>query len=184
MAVNRRGEAVKVPALALALGLSLPLSLGLTACSGSDSDGGSGNASSAASKAASAAASAVSKAASAASSLASQGQNAFASATAEAKRRLDEVKNGVNAKDDVTLGTVRTTSDGRTTVSVAVRNTADSTKSFAVQVNFKNSGGNLLDTVVITFTDVAAAHTANGTARSTHNLSGQVKPEVGTALRY
>ncbi|MFF4548259.1 hypothetical protein [Streptomyces sp. NPDC001435] len=158
-----------------ALVLAAALGTALSGCSDN------GNASSTASKAASAA---VSKAASAASSLASKGQDVVASASAEARRRLAEVKNGVNAKDEVKLGTPATASDGRTTVEVTANNTADSAKSFAVQVSFKDTGGNLLDTMVVTITDVAAGKTGTGTARSTHNLSGEVKAEVGTALRY
>ncbi|MET8247823.1 hypothetical protein ABZV31_27515 [Streptomyces sp. NPDC005202] len=125
-----------------------------------------------------------SRAASAVSSLASQASEALASATAEAGRRLDEVKNGVDARSAVTLGTPTTASDGRTAVEVTVDNKAASTKSFAVQVTFKDTGGNLLDTVVVTVSDVPAGKTGTGTARSTHKLSGEVKAEVGTALRY
>ncbi|MFJ3335369.1 hypothetical protein [Streptomyces sp. NPDC086766] len=126
----------------------------------------------------------VSKAASAASSLASQANDALASATAEAGHRLDEAKGGVDARSSVKLGAPTTDSAGRTTVPMTVTNSADSTKSFAVQVNYKDSGGNLLDTVVVTLHDVPSGKSANGTARSTHKLSGQVKAEVGTALRY
>ncbi|MFI1165044.1 hypothetical protein ACH4UM_15860 [Streptomyces sp. NPDC020801] len=150
--------------------LAAVLATGLTACSGNNS----GNSPSGS----------VSKAASAASSLASQANDVLASATAEAGHRLDEVKNGIDARSAVTLGAPATASDGRTTVDVTVANKADSTKSFAVQVNFKDSGGNLLDTVVVTIGDVPAGKTAKGTARSTHQLSGSVKAEVGTALRY
>ncbi|MGW2486381.1 FxLYD domain-containing protein [Streptomyces sp. NPDC001606] len=127
---------------------------------------------------------AASKAASQASALASQGAAALASATAEARRKLDSVKGGIDAKDDVKLGAVGTDSAGRSTVTVTAHNTADATKSFAVQVVFRDTGGNLLDTVVVTVRDVAAGASATGTARSTHTLSGGVKAEVGTALRY
>ncbi|MCX4885581.1 MULTISPECIES: hypothetical protein [unclassified Streptomyces] len=128
--------------------------------------------------------SAVSKAASAATSLASRGSEALASATAEAGRKLDEVKGSVDAKDSVKLGPPTKDGDGRTTVPVTAHNTASSAKSFAVQVNFDDAGGNLLDTVVVTLSDVAAGKSGEATARSTHKLSGEVKAEVGTALRY
>ncbi|MEU7054683.1 hypothetical protein [Streptomyces sp. NPDC046197] len=143
----------------------------LTGCSGNNSSGTSPS-------------NAVSKAASAVSSLASRGNELLASATAEAGRRLDEVKGGVDARNAVTLGTPATATDGRTTVGITVANETDSTKSFAVQVNFKDSGGDLLDTVVVTVPDVPGGKTAQATARSTHKLSGDVKAEVGTALRY
>ena len=124
---------------------------------------------------------AASAAASAASSLSSQAASALASATAEAGRKLDEIKNGVDVKNDVSLGTPATGSDGRTTVKVTVRNTADSAKSFAVQISFKDSGGGLLDVVIVTLSDVPAGQSADATARSTHQLSaeGGVKAEVG-----
>ncbi|MGV9251707.1 hypothetical protein [Streptomyces sp. NPDC003697] len=126
----------------------------------------------------------VSKASSAAASLASKASEGLASATAEAGRKLDEVKNGVDARSSVRLGRPVTASDGRTTVDVDVTNPARSTKSFTVQVNFKNSNGTLVDTAVMSIDDVPAGKSGKGTARSTHQLSGQVKAEVGTALRH
>ncbi|MHB9860527.1 hypothetical protein [Streptomyces sp. YIM S03343] len=159
----------------------------LTGCSNDNN-----SSSSAASKAASAAESLASQAASAAASLASeaatavatQAASALASATAEAGRKLDEIKNGTNVKNDVTLGTPATASDGRTTVKVTVHNTASSTKSFAVQVNFKDSSGGLVDVVVLTVSDVGAGKSADATARSTHNLGSGVTAAVEQAVRY
>jgi hypothetical protein len=121
---------------------------------------------------------------SAASSLASKASGALASATAEARRRLDEVKNGVNAKDEVKLGAVTRAADGRVTAPVTVRNTAGATKSFVVQVNFTDASGNLLDTVVVTVQNVTAAQSAAATARSNRKLPGDVRAEVPTAIRY
>ncbi|MEV0910163.1 hypothetical protein [Streptomyces hokutonensis] len=125
-----------------------------------------------------------SKAASAVASVGSQATAAIASATAEAGRRLDEVKNGVDAKDAVKLGTPTTDSAGRSTVEVTADNKAGSAKSFAVQVEFKDTGGNLLDTVVVTVSDVPAGKSGTGTARSNRKLSSDVRAETGTALRY
>ncbi|MFE7275609.1 FxLYD domain-containing protein [Streptomyces sp. NPDC057623] len=118
------------------------------------------------------------------SSVASQAASVFASATAEAGRELDDIKGGVNAKDAVRLGTPTTDSDGRTTVEVTAQNTTDSTKSFAVQVNFRNENGDLLDAAVVSVSDVAGGGTGKATARSTHDLSGEVKAEVARALRH
>ncbi|MGW7254749.1 hypothetical protein [Streptomyces sp. NPDC054834] len=148
------------------LALVACLGAGLSACS-------NGNSSSSPT-------SAVSKAA----SFASQGASALASATAEAGNKLNEVKGGVNAKDAVTLGTPASTSDGHTTVDVTAVNKASSTKSFAVQVNFTDSGGNLLDTTVVTVSDVAAGKSGKATAQSHRKLTGQVKTVVARALRY
>ncbi|MHA5048432.1 hypothetical protein [Streptomyces sp. SD15] len=116
---------------------------------------------------------AASQAASAASSLASEAAEALASATAEAGRRLDEFKNGLDAKDEVRLGDrVGTDSDGRSTVDVTVTNPTSSPKTYVVQVDFRDRSGNLLDVAVVTVDDVAAGATKNATARSTHQLTG------------
>ncbi|MFE7168356.1 hypothetical protein [Streptomyces sp. NPDC057616] len=147
--------------------LAVVAGAGLTGCS----DNGDGATSSA------------SKAASAASSLASRGADALASATASAGKKLDEVKDGIDAKDEVLLGRP-TTDNGRASVQVTAKNSASSTKSFGVQVNFTDGGGNLLDTVVVTVSDVPAGKSAQATARSNRSLSGQVKAEVARALRY
>ncbi|MFJ9339167.1 hypothetical protein ACIRP0_07715 [Streptomyces sp. NPDC101733] len=105
-------------------------------------------------------------------------------AAADAKKKLDSVKDGVDAKAEVSLGGPTKDADGRSIVPVNVSNTATDKKSFAVQVNFRDSGGNLLDTVVVTVSDVAPGATGEGQARSTRGLSGDVKADVGTALRY
>ncbi|MBV2354994.1 hypothetical protein KUM39_11560 [Streptomyces sp. J2-1] len=141
---------------------------GAVACSDDSGDGASGNAS---------------KAASAAASLASRGTEALSSATAEAKRKLDSVKGGVDAKKDVSLGTP-TTSGDRAAVKVTAKNTADSGKTFAVQVNFRDRSGNLLDVAVVTVKDVAAGATGEATATSNRKLSGDVTATIGSALRY
>ncbi|MGM0348900.1 MULTISPECIES: hypothetical protein [Streptomyces] len=123
-------------------------------------------------------------AASAAASLASRGGDALASASAEAGRRLDEAKGGLNAKDQVSLGAVTLDGDGRATTTVTARNTASAAKSFAVQVNFTDGRGNLLDVVVLMVKNVAAHGSGHGTARGNRRLHGEVRANVGTALRY
>ncbi|WP_189715061.1 FxLYD domain-containing protein [Streptomyces phaeofaciens] len=149
----------------------------LTGCSDENTPS---SVSSAASKAASAAESLGREAAS---SLAAEASSAFASATAEAGRQLDEIKGGVDVKSDVKLGTPNT-DGGRATVEVTAANTTDSTRSFAVQVDFTDASGNRLDTVVVTVSDVAGNGTGTGTARSNRDLSGEVKAEVARAVRY
>ncbi|MFE3856246.1 hypothetical protein ACFXPN_34600 [Streptomyces griseorubiginosus] len=136
---------------------------GLTACSDEDSP------SAVASKVASAA---------------SRAGDAVASATAEAGRRFDDIRNGVDARDDVRLATPTTASDGRTTVRITATNSADSTKSFTVQVDFTGQDGKLLDVAVVTLSDVPAGGTGKGAARSTHDLSGKVTAKVSRAVRY
>ncbi|MFE6150877.1 hypothetical protein [Streptomyces sp. NPDC057889] len=126
---------------------------------------------------------AVSKAASAASSAASRGGDVVASATAKAKEELDRIKGGVNAKGDIALGDV--TKDGdRLTVPVTATNSSGSQASYAVQVNFRDSSGNLLDAVVVTVDDVGKGKSEKATARSNRNLTGDVRADVGRALRH
>ncbi|MYR45340.1 hypothetical protein [Streptomyces sp. SID5910] len=80
--------------------------------------------------------------------------------------------------------TPKTDADGRTTVGVTVRNTADATKSFAVQLNLTSPDGTLLDAVVVTVDDVPAGRSGSATARSSHDLSGDVRAVVARAVRY
>ncbi|MFI8513575.1 hypothetical protein ACIGHB_20810 [Streptomyces sp. NPDC085460] len=127
---------------------------------------------------------AVSEAASAVASAAEGVTDAASEAAAKAEQQLSEVKDGVDARDEVRLGDPATDADGRTTVPVTVDNTDDQARSFAVQVTFKNGEGKLVDTVVVTISDVPAGKPGEGTARSTHKLSGSVTPSVTTALRY
>ncbi|MEU6373638.1 hypothetical protein [Streptomyces sp. NPDC046909] len=116
-------------------------------------------------------------------SLASQGADVFASATAEVGDKFDDIKGGVDVKDDVKLGTP-TTSGGRAEVEVTAANTADSQKSFLVQVNFTDGDGTFVDAVAVTVSDVAAGGSGKATARSNRDLSGDVKAKVGRAVRY
>ncbi|MFF4270402.1 FxLYD domain-containing protein [Streptomyces sp. NPDC001536] len=121
--------------------------------------------------------------ASRAASLASQGADAFASATAQVGEKFDDIKGGVDVKGDVRLGQV-TASGGRSEVWVTATNTGGSQRSFLVQVNFTDAGGNVLDAVAVTVSDVAAGGSGKATARSNRELSGAVKAEVDRAVRY
>ncbi|MBT2478834.1 hypothetical protein [Streptomyces sp. ISL-94] len=150
------------------------VALGAAGCSNGDSPSG----------AASRAASAVKSAGEAVSSAAAEAAKAAESAAAVAKDKLAEVKDGADAKEEVALGSVTTDAEGYTKVPVMARNTDEGTKSFAVQVEFKDEGGKLIDTVVVTVSDVAGKGAGEGTARSTHRLSGTVSAQIGTALRY
>ncbi|MFF3562228.1 hypothetical protein ACFYXS_19530 [Streptomyces sp. NPDC002574] len=124
-----------------------------------------------------------SRAASAASSLAARGGEALASATAAAASELARIKGGVNAKADVRLGTVAT-SQGKATVPVTATNNGAKPADYTVQVSFRDSGGNLLDAVVVTVPDVPAHGTGRATARSHRDLSGTVEATLDTALRH
>ncbi|MEU3352844.1 hypothetical protein [Streptomyces sp. NPDC037389] len=130
------------------------------------------------------AASVASQASAAASSLGSQASGALASASAEARRKLDEIKGGVDVKGDVKLGKVTTDGDGSASAQLTADNKASSAKSFAAQVNFTDPGGNLLDTAVVTVPDVPAGKSGTATARSNRKLSGDVRAEVARAVRH
>ncbi|MEU0895897.1 hypothetical protein [Streptomyces massasporeus] len=147
--------------------LALALSAVLTGCSGDGTP-----------------ADTASKAESAVGSIASGASEAIESATAEAGRRLDDIQDGIDVKGDVRIGTPVAGSDGRVRAEVTVRNSDDSTRSFAVQVDFKSSGGDLVDTAIVTVDHVQAGESATATARSTHDLSGDVRTDVARAVRY
>ncbi|MFE7135572.1 hypothetical protein ACFVIM_32420 [Streptomyces sp. NPDC057638] len=127
---------------------------------------------------------AASSLASQASSAASRASEAIASATASANAKLNEIKGGVDARSAVRLATPTRESDGRMSVKVTAENTTDAAKSFAVQVSFTDSSGNLLDTTVLTIADVPAKGTKDGVAHSNRDLSGSVRTEVKKAVRY
>ncbi|MET8646392.1 hypothetical protein [Streptomyces sp. NPDC004675] len=157
-----RGAAIVVAAAAV-----------LSGCS----DGG-------ASGTASQAASAATKAASAAASAASEAGAALASASTEAGRKLDRIKGGAHAKADVKLGATADGSGGHKAAPVTVTNPTSESRTYAVQVNFKNTKGDLLDTVVVTVPDVPGGGSKNATALSNRELSGAVTTSVARAVRY
>ncbi|GGZ25373.1 hypothetical protein [Streptomyces poonensis] len=161
--------------------LAAAVAVGVTALSGCSDEGG-GSAPSG--PAASAAQSLGGAASSAASSLSSQAAGALESAKAEAGRKLDQIKGGVDAKGDVVLGDPITGSQGPATVPVTAHNSADAQKSFAVQVDFTDQDGNLLDTVVLTINDVPAGKSGEANAHSTRELTGEVRAVVHRAVRY
>ncbi|MEV7405946.1 hypothetical protein AB0N93_36985 [Streptomyces sp. NPDC091267] len=130
------------------------------------------------------ASSTASQAASAASSLASKGSDVVASATAAAQDKMNSFKDGVNASGDVKAGAPATDKDGHVTSKITVKNGTDSSQSYAVQINYRDPNGNLLDTVVVTVDDVASGAAENATARSNRKLDGDVEAEVGKALRH
>ncbi|PBC63970.1 hypothetical protein BKI49_09680 [Streptomyces sp. Tue6028] len=124
---------------------------------------------------------AVSKAASAA----SEAGDALASATAEAGQKFDDVKNGVDAKGDVKLdGKVTPDADGRATVKLTATNSASATKSYVIQVDFRDKDGNLLGVSVVTVNDVAKGASKDATARTNRSLSGDITAGVARAVRY
>ncbi|GGS60071.1 hypothetical protein [Streptomyces violaceus] len=146
--------------------LALALAAALTGCSGDDSP-----------------ADTASRAESAVGSLASGASEAVESAT-EAERRLDDIQDGIDVKGDVKVGPPTVGSDGRARAEVTVDNTADAARSFAVQVDFTDAGNKLIDTVIVTVSNVQTGHSATATARGTHDVSGEIQAEVARAVRY
>lgn len=109
--------------------------------------------------------------------------SAAASAEAAASSALGKVKGGLDAKADVTLGSVATSSDGKTEVPVTIANHDSKSRSYIIVVNFKNRSGNLADVIVLDVPEVAAGNPARATARSNRDLT-DVTSEVRDALRY
>ncbi|HEV2634064.1 MAG TPA: hypothetical protein VGX23_02885 [Actinocrinis sp.] len=97
---------------------------------------------------------------------------------------LSDIRNGVDAAGDVSVGPLATDADGRSTTVLSVRNTTGDQESYAVQVNFKDPTGKILDMVVVTVGDVPAGAGAHATARSTYALKDPGSAAVGLALRH
>ncbi|MFI5474152.1 hypothetical protein ACIA6D_28440 [Streptomyces cacaoi] len=105
------------------------------------------------------------------------GERGFASAP-------DEMKGGgLDAKADVTLGSVATGSDGKAEVPVTIANHDSKSRSYIIVVNFEDQSGNLADVVVLDVPEIAAGKTAKATARSNRDLT-DVTTQVRDALRY
>ncbi|MDX3230687.1 hypothetical protein [Streptomyces sp. ME19-01-6] len=118
------------------------------------------------------------------SSTASRASKAIASATASAKAELDKIKNGVKAKGDVKAGTVSIAHDGHAVAPITVTNKKDSAAKYAVEVNFRDEKGSLLDVTVLTVSSVQPRSSKKATARSHRKLSGHPTAQIGAAVRY
>ncbi|KUJ68523.1 hypothetical protein ACZ90_18215 [Streptomyces albus subsp. albus] len=122
--------------------------------------------------------------ASKAASAASRAGEAVSDASAAANRQLDKIKGGVDAKGDVKLSDVHLDGDGHATAKVTVSNSTGDKRSYAVEVNFNDKNGDLVDVVVLTVNSVPAGGTKTATAHGRRSLSGQITADVGAALRY
>lgn len=167
MKINRALSATAVAAL---------LALSATACSSQDTEGA---VSEATSKAGDVVESATAKAGEAANEATTKAAEAAASASA----RMGEIKNGVEAGEDVKIGDAETAGD-RTSAEITVKNSTDEQASYAVTVNFRDQAGDLKDTTVVTVEDVPAGQSKTGTARSNRSLPDNATAEVGKALRH
>ncbi|MGW6568028.1 hypothetical protein [Streptomyces sp. NPDC054975] len=108
---------------------------------------------------------------------------AVASAADAAEEKMNQVKDGVNATGDVKAGPAKADGD-RTTAEITATNPQDKNADYTVMVNFRDGGGNLLDSVVLNIDGVEPGKSKSATARSNRTLSGATKAEVARALRH
>lgn len=155
---------------AAALSLAAALLLGTTAC-GDDNDGGGDDKS------------APTVSGSAGESASSDIRDDIASASASASAKLGDITDGLDATGDVTVGPT-STEDDRTVAEVTATNGTDKKADYTVTVEFRDPGGNLLDTIVMNIDDVDPGKQGRGEARSNRDLSGTVEAEVGHAIRH
>ncbi|MER5738247.1 MULTISPECIES: hypothetical protein [unclassified Streptomyces] len=109
--------------------------------------------------------------------------SATAAVASAAQQKMDEIKDGANATDEVTAGAASADGD-RTVATVTAANPEASPADYTVMVVFRDDGGNLLDTVVLTIDSVPAGASKSGTARSNRTLEGGTTAEIARALRH
>ncbi|WP_030747793.1 hypothetical protein [Streptomyces griseus] len=109
--------------------------------------------------------------------------SATAAVASAAQQKMDEIKDGANAGGDVRAGATSVDGD-RTVATVTATNPKDSAADYTVMVTFRDDGGNLLDTVVLSIDAVPAGASKSGTARSNRTLSGPTTAEIAQALRH
>lgn len=109
--------------------------------------------------------------------------SATAAVASAAQQKMNEIKDGVNASGDVSAGPTSVDGD-RTVATVTATNPKDKTADYTVMVTFRDDGGNLLDTVVLTVDGVGAGASKSGTARSNRTLGGATTAEIAQALRH
>ncbi|MFD5767002.1 hypothetical protein ACFWIN_14420 [Streptomyces sp. NPDC127049] len=109
--------------------------------------------------------------------------SATAAVASAAQQKMDEIKDGVNAAGDVKAGPTSVDGD-RTIATITATNPKDRTADYTVMVIFRDGGGNLLDTVVLTIDGVGAGTSKSGTARSNRTLGGATTAEIAQALRH
>ncbi|MEU9127973.1 hypothetical protein AB0D08_07645 [Kitasatospora sp. NPDC048540] len=138
------------------------------------------------------ASSAKSEVSSAAASLSAAASSFAASASAEASRGRAAAESALataagrgNVTSGVTItGVPKASSGGLNAAVVTVVNTTSSQASYAVRVNFSDPSGNVVDTSVLSFENVAPGATAKETAFSTKSPDQTLVPTVAQAERY
>ncbi|MFD3661563.1 hypothetical protein ACFWVF_13370 [Streptomyces sp. NPDC058659] len=109
--------------------------------------------------------------------------SATAAVASAAEEKMNEVKDGANATGDVKAGAASSDGD-RTVAEVTATNPQDKNADYTIMVNFRDDGGNLLDTVVLSINGVEPGASKSGTARSNRTLSGATTAEIAQALRH
>ncbi|MEU6619391.1 hypothetical protein ABZ926_01170 [Streptomyces litmocidini] len=109
--------------------------------------------------------------------------SATAAVASAAQEKMNQVKDGVNATGDVRAGATRTDGD-RTVAEITATNPKDQNADYTIMVNFRDTDGNFLDSVVLNINDVEPGKSKTGTARSNRTLSGETKAEIAQALRH
>ncbi|WP_406280389.1 hypothetical protein [Embleya sp. NBC_00896] len=112
-----------------------------------------------------------------------EAREAVSSASASAAAKLDEIKDGVDAKADASVGPTAVDGD-RTTAEVTVVNGTDNSADYTLTVNFRDAAGNVLDIVVVDVDQVGAGKQTTTTARSHRTLSGPTTADIGRVIRH
>ncbi|WP_020556752.1 hypothetical protein [Embleya scabrispora] len=121
--------------------------------------------------------------ASALESAGSEAKDALSSASAAASSKLAEIKGGLDATADATVGPIKADGD-RTTAEVTVENKTGKTADYTLAVEFRDASGKLLDAIVMNIDNVEAGKQAKGTAKSNRKLTNPSKAEIGHAIRH
>ncbi|OPF83079.1 hypothetical protein VT50_0204985 [Streptomyces antioxidans] len=114
----------------------------------------------------------------------SRASAAIASARASAQAELDKIKGGSQAKREVKVGRVSRDGAGRAVAPLTVTNAGKHPAGYAIEINFRDASGDLVDAVVLRLPKVAPNQPTPATARSHRKLTGRITANVGTALRY
>ncbi|WNO76043.1 MULTISPECIES: hypothetical protein [unclassified Streptomyces] len=132
-----------------------------------------------------AASAAASSASAAASALESSISAEVGRANQEAAEELKDVKGGGNARADVTLrGKPVAETGGLRAVIVNITNSTDEEASYAVQVDFRDSSGKVVESRVVGAQDLAPGKSAQPLAISRKPADLNLTPTVAKAQRY
>ncbi|MFJ7911122.1 FxLYD domain-containing protein [Kitasatospora sp. NPDC096204] len=165
--------------------------VGAAALAGCSSDKSAGSVASSAAAAVKQGASAAASAASALASAAGGAGSAIASAQAQASAAVSAassaiagIKGGLDVKGDIAVGAVTTGSDGKPQAPLTITNHGQQSYRYAIQVNFTDESGKVLDAAAVTVDDVAPGQSTQAAAHAHRDLSGTVKAEVANAVGY